>query len=85
MMENTKKNTALEAVVIGLKLLLICAVIAAIVSFVYTVFHYGIDCRISNRLAYKAFLAENTSNGFIFGLLQISNAVKQYKQVNYQW
>ncbi|MBQ9797133.1 MAG: FMN-binding protein [Clostridia bacterium] len=35
MMEKAKKNTALEAVVIGLKLLLICAVIAAIVSFVY--------------------------------------------------
>ena len=35
MMENTKKRTILDAAVIGLKLLLICAVIAGIVSFVY--------------------------------------------------
>lgn len=35
MMKNTKKRTVLDAVVIGLKLLLICAVIAGIVSFVY--------------------------------------------------
>lgn len=35
MMENTKKRTALNVAVTGLKLLLICAVIAGIVSFVY--------------------------------------------------
>ena len=35
MMEKAKKRTALDAAVIGLKLLLICAVIAGIVSFVY--------------------------------------------------
>ena len=35
MMENVKKNSALETALIGSKLLLICAVIAAIVSFVY--------------------------------------------------
>ena len=35
MMKNTKKRTVLDAAVIGLKLLLICAVIAGIVSFVY--------------------------------------------------
>ena len=36
-MEKTKNNKALEIAVIGLKLLLICAVIAGIVSFVYDV------------------------------------------------
>lgn len=35
MMEKTKKRTVLDAAIIGLKLLLICAVIAGIVSFVY--------------------------------------------------
>ena len=35
-MENTKQNSFLDTVVIGLKLLLICAVIAGLVSFVYT-------------------------------------------------
>ena len=34
-MEKTKNNTFLNVAVIGLKLLLICAVIAGIVSFVY--------------------------------------------------
>ena len=37
MMEKTKNNKALGIVVIGLKLLLICAIIAGIVSFVYDV------------------------------------------------
>ena len=35
MMEKTKNNKVLGIAVIGLKLLLICAVIAGIVSFVY--------------------------------------------------
>ena len=34
-MENTKKNKVLSVAVIGIKLLLICAIIAGIVSFVY--------------------------------------------------
>ena len=34
-MKNTKKRTVLDAAIIGLKLLLICAVVAGIVSFVY--------------------------------------------------
>lgn len=36
-MEKTKNNKALGIVVIGLKLLLICAIIAGIVSFVYDI------------------------------------------------
>ncbi len=34
-MDTSKKSTALESLIIGLKLLLICSVIAGIVSFVY--------------------------------------------------
>lgn len=36
-MENTKTNTVWSAALIGLKLLLICAIIAGLVSFVYAV------------------------------------------------
>ena len=34
-MEKTKKNAVLEGALIGLKLLLICAIVAAVVAFVY--------------------------------------------------
>lgn len=36
-MENTKSNTVLQSALVGLKLLLICAIIAGLVSFVYAV------------------------------------------------
>ncbi len=60
MMEQTKKNSALETALIGLKLLLICAVIAAIVSFVYAM---TLDVYEENLQKTK-----NEAIGRIFGL-----------------
>ena len=50
-MENTKQNNVWSVAVIGLKLLLICAIIAGIVSFVYALTH---DTYLQNQEKQKA-------------------------------
>lgn len=51
MMEKTKNHAVWSAAVIGLKLLLICAIIAGIVSFVYALTH---DTYLKNQEGQKA-------------------------------
>lgn len=51
MMENTKNKSVWNTVAVGLKLLLICAIIAGIVSFVYALTH---DTYLKNQEEQKA-------------------------------
>ncbi len=67
-MEQTKQNTVLQTVIVGLKLLLICAIIAGVVSFVYALTE---EPYLANQKAQKA-----DAIGAIFGVPDGSLSLK---------